>query len=145
MHNNVPEGPPYPIRSVFDGEYHYIRNLEPNEIYIEKHLMGSNGDGKLNNPYWATWVFASSDDEATYELVKRYTRRPAETLYHTAEDPFEMKNLINQDNLSDIQGRLASELDVWMKTQGDPGSAQDSLQALNASRRGEHRYIPPSK
>ncbi|HCP36615.1 MAG TPA: heparan N-sulfatase, partial [Verrucomicrobiales bacterium] len=113
--------------------------------YIEKHLMGSNGDGKLNNPYWATWVFASSDDEATYELVKRYTRRPAETLYHTAEDPFEMKNLINQDNLSDIQGRLASELDVWMKTQGDPGSAQDSLQALNASRRGEHRYIPPSK
>ncbi|MFL2922299.1 MAG: sulfatase [Limisphaerales bacterium] len=144
MHNNVPEGPPYPIRSVFDGEYHYIRNLEPNEIYIEKHLMGSNGDGKLNNPYWATWVFASSDDEATYELVKRYTRRPAETLYHTAEDPFEMKNLINQDNLSDIQGRLASELDVWMKTQGDPGSAQDSLQALNASRRGEHRYIPPS-
>ncbi|HID23205.1 MAG TPA: heparan N-sulfatase, partial [Planctomycetaceae bacterium] len=27
IHNNVPEGPPYPIRSVFDGRYRYIRNL----------------------------------------------------------------------------------------------------------------------
>lgn len=29
MHNNFPEGPPYPIRSVSDGEWRYIRNLTP--------------------------------------------------------------------------------------------------------------------
>ena len=144
MHNNVPEGPPYPIRSIFDGEYHYIRNLEPDEIYIEKHLMGSKGDGILNNPYWATWVFASAEDDATYQLIKRYTRRPAEALYHTAQDPYEMNNLIHQEKLSDIRNRLASELDSWMKSQGDPGSVQDSLKSLQASRRGEHLYTPPS-
>jgi hypothetical protein len=27
VHNNLPEGPRYPIRSVTDGHFHYIRNL----------------------------------------------------------------------------------------------------------------------
>ena len=36
-----------------------LRNLTPDEIYIEKHLMGISGDGSLNNPYWATWIFSS--------------------------------------------------------------------------------------
>lgn len=144
MHNNVPEGPPYPIRSVYNGEYHYIRNLEPDEIYIEKHLMGIQGNGRLNNPYWATWVSEAAGDEATYQLVKRYTRRPAETLYHTADDPYEMNNLIQQDNLGEVRALLAKELDEWMTSQGDPGSAQDSLESLQASRRGEHLFVPPS-
>ena len=48
MHNNIPEGPAYPIRSVTDGEFHYIRNLTPDETYIEKHLMGVKGDGLLH-------------------------------------------------------------------------------------------------
>lgn len=144
MHNNVPEGPPYPIRSVSNGDYHYIKNLESDEIYIEKHLMGTKGDGKLNNPYWATWVFESWENEATYRLVKRYTHRPAEALYHTAEDPYEMENLIHQKKLSAIRERLAHELDNWMESQGDPGSLQDRMKTLQASRRGEHLYAPYS-
>ncbi len=145
MHNNVPEGPPYPIRSVFNGEYHYIRNLRSNEIYIEKHLMGMKGDGKLNNPYWATWVFESFGNDAAYQLVKRYTVRPAEALYHTASDPYEMKNLIHDADLEETRNQLARELESWMKSQGDPGSPQDSLKSLEASRRGEHLYTPSSK
>ncbi|MBT5928236.1 MAG: sulfatase [Verrucomicrobia bacterium] len=145
MHNNVPEGPPYPIRSVYDGEYHYIRNLEPDEIYIEKHLMGVQGDGRLNNPYWATWVSEASANEATYQLVKRYTRRPSETLYHTATDPYEMNNRIDQEDLGVIRDRLSKELDKWMNAQGDPGAAQDSLKSLQASRRGQHLFVPPSE
>ena len=37
MHNNLPEGPRYPIRSITDGRFRYIRNLLPQELYIEKH------------------------------------------------------------------------------------------------------------
>ena len=37
IHNNLPEGPSYPIRSVSDGTFHYIRNLRSDELYIEKH------------------------------------------------------------------------------------------------------------
>jgi uncharacterized sulfatase len=143
LHNNIPEGPPYPIRSISDGEYHYLRNLSPDEIYIEKHLMGSSGDGSLNNPYWSTWVWSAWNDPRTYQLVKRYTRRPAEQLYHTANDPFEMTNLAGDSHHQTIQQRLSDELDRWMTEQGDPGAAQDTPQAIQAAKRGEHLYFPP--
>lgn len=142
LHNNIPEGPAYPIRSITDGRYRYIRNLTPDEIYIEKHLMGTQGDGGLNNPYWGTWVSEASTDPATYALVKRYTRRPAEELYSTAEDPFELNNRVSDPDLSQVRARLSTELDRWMKTQGDPGIPEDTPEAHQAAKRGEHLYSP---
>lgn len=144
VHNNVPEGPAYPIRTVSDGRYRYIRNLTPDEIYIEKHLMGSTGDGRLNNPYWATWVWAAWDDPTIYKLVKRYTRRPAEELYHTANDPFEMTNLAGDKQYDHVKHLLRAELDRWLVAQGDPGAPQDTDEAIQAAKRGEHLYSPPT-
>ena len=140
IHNNLPEGPRYPIRSVTDGKYRYIRNLLPDELYIEKHLMGG---GKLNNPYWATWVGADPIKQPeVYERVKRYMRRPAEQLYLTAQDPFEMTDLANSaDNVS-TQKRLSDALDTWMHAQADPGAAVDTVEALKASRKGKHLHGP---
>ncbi len=142
IHNNIPEGPPYPIRTVTDGEYRYIRNLLPHEIYIEKHLMGSRGNGALNNPYWSTWVFEAGNNPSTYNLIKRYTRRPAEEFYHTAGDAYEMTNLAGEGSLRKIRNRLSAELDRWMRAQGDPGVAQDTFEAIQAARKGEHLYGP---
>ncbi|MBC8354644.1 MAG: sulfatase [Planctomycetes bacterium] len=144
MHNNLPEGPSYPIRTVTDGTYRYIRNLRPDELYIEKHLMGTRGDGALNNPYWATWVWNSQTDPQTYALVKRYMMRPSEQLYHTAVDPYEMKNLATDSTSRPILSRLAEALDRWMRSQGDPGAPQDTMESLTAARRGKHRFVPPS-
>jgi len=143
MHNNVPEGPPYPVRSISDGNWHYLRNLRPDEIYIEKHLMGTKGDGGLNNPYWGTWVWHSQSDPRTYELVKRYTRRPAEQLYHTANDRAEMTNLASRPEHAKIQRRLSEALDKWMAAQGDPGAPQDLLETLQSARQLKHRFVPP--
>jgi uncharacterized sulfatase len=145
-HNNVPEGPAYPIRTVSDGEYRFIRNLLPDEVYIEKHLMGSKGSGELNNPYWATWVFDAWSNDAIYNLVKRYTRRPAEQFYHTAKDPYELKDLsavaIENVDLGRRRKRLQDALANWMEAQGDPGAAQDSNAALQAARQGKHLFGP---
>lgn len=141
-HNNIPEGPAYPIRTVSDGQYRYIRNLTPDEIYIEKHLMGWTGKGELNNPYWATWVREAWNNPHTYDLVKRYTHRPPEQLYDTAEDPYEMNNLIDDPKLAKVKTRLSAELDRWMKEQGDPGAPQDTHEAIQAAKRGEHMYGP---
>ena len=143
-HNNIPEGPAYPIRTICDGRYRYIRNLKPDEIYIEKHLMGISGDGSLNNPYWASWVWASWNDPRTYNLVKRYTSRPAEQLYHTAEDPYELSNLADDTSMAEIKVKLSAELDRWMTLQGDPGAPQDTHEAIQAARGGKHLYYPPS-
>lgn len=142
LHNNVPEGPPYPIRSVFDGRFRYIRNLAPERIYIEKHVMGVDGDGRLNNGYWPTWVWDASTSSHTYDLVKRYTRRPGEELYETAVDPFEFTNLADDPKHAAAKAALSAELDRWLASQGDAGAVHDTAKAVEASRKGNHPPIP---
>jgi len=104
--------------------------------------MGWAGNGELNNPYWATWIRDSWNNPNTYNLVKRYMHRPAEQLYNTAEDLYELKNLTDDPAFSDIKARLSAELDRWMKEQGDPGAPQDTHEAIQAARRGKHMYGP---
>ena len=144
-HNNIPEGPSYPIRTIFDGEHRYIHNLTPDEIYIEKHLMGVSGNGRLNNPYWATWVWGAWSNPRTYDLVKRYTHRPPEQLFHTSQDAYEMDNLANEPSLARIKSRLSAALDKWLTAQGDPGAPQDTHEAIRAAREGKHLFFPPEQ
>ncbi|WP_163326062.1 sulfatase family protein [Draconibacterium mangrovi] len=134
MHNNVPEGPAYPIRSVSDGKYHYIRNLSPENLYIERHLMAR----MPLNKYWPSWIFDASDDPEILDLVTRYQKRPAEELYNLVDDPDEMKNLSNQKEVSGIQKKLSKELDKWLKEQGDPGAGLDTYEELQNARKGNH-------
>lgn len=144
VHNNVPEGPPYPVRTISDGEYRYVRNLKPENLYIEKHLMGIKGDGKLNNPYWQTWIWDSWETPRTYQLVQRYMHRPAEMLYHTASDPYELQNLAGTESSAAVMKRLSEELDRWLVSQGDPGVEQDTPETHKAAKRGQHRFRPPA-
>lgn len=140
VHNNIPEGPAYPIRTVTNGEFRYIRNLSPDDIYIEKHLMGIRGDGTLNNQYWGTWMFESGQTNEAARLVKRYMKRPPEQLYHTAQDPHEQVNLAGDPRYSKIKDELSRELDLWMHDQNDPGLPLDTREAHAAAKRGEHIY-----
>jgi len=140
IHNNIPEGPAYPIRTVSDGTYRYIHNLKPDAVYIEKHLMGSRGSGELNNPYWATWIWDSYSRPATYRLVSRYVSRPEYQLYHTAEDPYEMTNLAGRPKQAVRQKRMREELRRWMQQQNDPGIPLDTEKAIQAARQGKHLY-----
>lgn len=134
MHNNIPEGPSYPIRAISDGRFRYIRNLTPERIYIEKHLMGG---GRLNNPYYATWLGADAKRTDIYHLLNRYMNRPAEELYLLEQDPYEMTNLIDDSQHAEILSKLRTELDQWMELQQDPGAEVDQLDSHRASKRGE--------
>ena len=69
--------------------------------------------------------------------------RPAEELYDTAADPFEMTNLAADRQHAQRKTQLGRELDRWMKAQGDPGAAEDTHQAIEAARKGKHLYGPP--
>ncbi|WP_319503398.1 sulfatase [uncultured Draconibacterium sp.] len=134
MHNNVPEGPAYPIRSTTDGRYHYIRNLSPEKLYIERHLMAR----MPLNKYWPSWVFDASDDPEILDLVTRYQKRPAEELYDLATDPNEMNNLIEREDLEGVKQKLSQKLDEWMDVQGDPGADLDTYEELNNAKKGKH-------
>lgn len=122
MHNNLPEGPPYPIRSVHDGRFHYLRNLTPAALYFEKHMMGTVEHG----PYWLSWVWKAAADAQALKIVERFMRRPAEELYDTQTDPLELNNLAADPRQAACKARLATELDRWLSEQRDPGAALDS-------------------
>ena len=139
MHNNYPEGPPYPIRSITDGEWRYIRNLTPETLYIEKHLMGRSE----HNPYWQTWVFTSTEKPEHQFLIERFMKRPAEELYHTAIDQFEMTNLAAEPDHVATKLRLSTTLDLILKEQGDPGIPLDTKAAHQAAARNAPLF--PSK
>lgn len=140
IHNNIPEGPGYPVRSVTNGRYHYIRNLNPDDIFIVKYMMGFDGERKLCNQYWPTWVYASADNKKAYELVKRYLHRPAEQLYDTQEDPYELNNLAENPDYADIKAELSARLDKWMNQQGDPGAVMDTEKYYQSAREKKHLY-----
>ena len=91
------------------------------------------------------WTRDAWKDPHIYKLVKRYMRRPAEQLYHTEVDPFELNNLAGDEKHAKLKVRLSGELDRWLEDQGDPGAAQDTQEALQASRRGKHLYHPKKK
>ena len=129
MHNNYPEGPSYPIRSIGDGEWRYIRNLAPERTYIEKHLMGRTE----HNPYWGSWMFTATENPHTLRLVERFLHRPAEELYHTAEDRFEMTNLAADPKHAETKARLAAALDRCLRDQLDPGVSLDTPEAFRAA------------
>ncbi|MCA9217164.1 MAG: sulfatase, partial [Planctomycetales bacterium] len=140
MHNNLPEGPAYPIRSITDGKFRYIRNLTPDELYVERHLMGG---GRLNNPYWSTWLGADPvTKKSVYDRAKRYMLRPAEQLYKTSDDPYELTDVGGDPQYQEVKKRLSARLDQWMREQSDPGKAVDTVEALKAARSGKHLHGP---
>jgi len=140
MHNNLPEGPAYPIRSISDGTHRYIQNLRPQEIYIEKHLMGN---AKHATGYWSSWMGVDPlTKPQTYELTRRYVSRPEEQLYHTVSDPYELKNLVEEQEYAQTRNELRAALERWMNDQNDPGAPVDTPEALKSARKGEHLHGP---
>ena len=125
MHNNVPEGKPYPIRSVVSKDYHYIMNLLPDSSYFEKHLEGSaHGDN-----WWKSWKDAAKTNQREAFLVNRFYYRPAEELYSIKDDPNQFNNLAADPKFHDEKMKLKAELEKWMTSQDDPGISVDTKAA----------------
>lgn len=128
MHNNLPEGPPYPIRSVTNGRYRYLRNLTPETEYAQRNMeetMHVNG-----HPYWPAWKKAAEEESRARELYVRFRNRPPEELYDISADPHCLANLAeNREHLL-VKTDLSHALDAWMKAEGDPGAALDTPEAF---------------
>ena len=140
MHNNVPEGPPYPIRGIVSQRWHFLRNLLPERLFLEKHMMG----GFRSNWFWETWLAATGPsgespiNRRAVDLVHRFLRRPAAELYDAAADPYQLSDLASESSLAPVRRRLSTELSRWMESQDDPGQALDSEEQWRAAREGRH-------
>jgi uncharacterized sulfatase len=122
MHNNVPEGNPYPIRSIISKDFHYIQNLTPDSTYIEKHIeAGAHGD-----TWWKSWKDAAKTNQREEFLVNRFYHRPSEELYLLKQDPNQFNNLANDPKFQNEKKKLKGALEKWMTSQNDPGIPVDT-------------------
>lgn len=116
VHNNIPEGPAYPIRAVSDGRYRLAWNLTPEQQYIEKHVENDN--------WFVSWK-QSADEHAQF-VVNRWHHRPEFELYDVTRDNFEFDNLADDKRYRKIKKRLLAALRKWMLAQGDTGIGMDA-------------------
>jgi arylsulfatase A-like enzyme len=123
IHNNHPEGPPYPIRAVRSGRFSFIWNLTPSADYNIKYTMSENPFPSLD--YWRSWVEKAEKDPAAARLIARYVRRPEEELYDLAADPWEQDNLAGRREYQATARELRAHLQNWMRQQKDSGADLD--------------------
>lgn len=108
----------YPMRSVRTPQWKYILNLHPEFAFTTHIDRAQNVDGAH---YWRSWERAALSSPHAAAIVKRYRERPAEELYNLANDPFEQDNLATDPAEAERRKSMRSELESWMKAQGDEG------------------------
>lgn len=123
IHNNIPEGPAYPIRSIRDNRYKLILNLTPEAEYHIKYIMTP---GK-NTALWDSWQEKAKVTEDARFITQRITNRPPVEFYDISTDPWELKNLAGDPAHAARIKTLTDELHRWMKQQGDEGAAMDKV------------------
>ncbi len=110
------------VRAVTDGEYRYIRNFHPHRHrgILAGYPHGQVGwqslfklkqAGKLNDVQSAYWTIP----------------QPVEELYHTAEDPWELNNLVNDPKHQDRLARMRKATLNKMREIGDTGLVPESM------------------
>lgn len=121
IHNNIPEGTAYPVRSIRDKRYKLIVNLTPEAPYFEKHLMN------INNPVgvWRVWTEAAKTDAHAQAMIERYVHRPAVEFYDLQADPWELNNLASDKKYAKQIAKMEQLLKAWMLQQGDTGASMD--------------------
>ena len=108
----------YPIRSVRDERWKYIRNLHP-EYYYSTHVdLAQEGNGP---GYFGSWLLEAKQNPSAAALLLRYHEHPAEELYDLAADPYELKNLATNPQFAAQLAALRGQVDAWMKESGDEG------------------------
>ncbi|HMR18909.1 MAG TPA: sulfatase [Sphingobacterium sp.] len=121
IHNNIPEGPPYPMRSIRTGEYKLILNLTPKKKNHIKYMMNPNHKGS----YWNGWVAQAKGNENDQKLIDRIEQRPRVQFYDLKNDPYELVNLAEEEKYASLIDTYRNQLKKWMKQQGDTGVSMD--------------------
>ena len=121
IHNNIPEGPAYPVRGIRSARYKLIENLTPEAKFHIKYTMNPNDKGDV----WASWVEQGKTSSEAKSLTQRIVNRPPMEFYDLKNDPYELKNLAQNADYADMVQEYDIKLKQWMKEQGDPGASID--------------------
>ncbi len=120
IHNNIPEGTAYPIRSIQDKKYKLILNLLPENEYNIKYMTVP------GNTMWSSWLTKAQNDEKAKFLTDRFIKRPAIELYDLENDVWELNNIAHLPEHAERIEIMRSALESWMEQQGDRGILMDT-------------------
>jgi arylsulfatase A-like enzyme len=109
-------------RSVRDGRYKYIRNYRPDRPYSQHQGYGDNSNIMRE---WRRLAAAGELNEAQSLFMRE--RKPAEELYDTQADPFELNNLADEAAHAERLDQLSAELDAWMLEIRDLGIVPEGM------------------
>jgi len=108
----------YPIRGIFKGGFLYLRNFAP-----DRWPAGNPETGYLNcdgSPTKTECLKARRDPATRRYWEWAFGKRPAEELYHVAEDPDCLKNLAENAACGETKRALRDQMERELREQGDP-------------------------
>jgi arylsulfatase A-like enzyme len=108
----------FPQRSVRGPRYHFVLNLHPERKWTT-HFTRVPGIPDSHKEIWDSWVARAGTDPQAARLVKLIEHHPAEELYDTQADPYELTNLADRPALRPVLEALRQELRQWREAQGD--------------------------
>ena len=110
------------LRSVRDGRYKYIRNYMPQRPYAQSQSYGDNSDIMRE---WRRLAAAGELNESQALFMREH--KPAEELYDTETDPYELNNLADDPAQADRLAELSAALDAWMLDVRDLGVVPEAM------------------
>jgi len=121
--NTRPGGYGYPMRSVQDEDFLYIRNLHPERYPAGVDpVFGDTGNGP------AKAYMSFHRDEYPKEVFERaFGLRPAEELYDLRNDPGCLHNVAGEAAYRGVRKRMVKKLARWMKRTDDPRTDPDDM------------------
>lgn len=118
---------PYPQRSIIKqmdngDQYKYIRNFKPDRWpigHIDNNFPDIDGGP---TKAWYLNNFCNSEYQPYMDLA--FGKRPYEELYKLNNDPWEINNLVENEDFQEVKNELSNQLDSILITTGDPRMEQ---------------------
>ncbi len=106
----------YPLRSVVNKRYRYVRNVYPELNFT---VQSDHNPAAGGHPMWRSWVALAQTDDAARNFILNYHQRPAEELYDLYTDPTEQNNLAGDPAHAQTLRKLRAVTDGWVRQSGD--------------------------
>ena len=108
-------------RTARGKRFRYIRNAFP-----EQPLTAASAYRRETHPLWHLMQLLEGQNRLGPIPAKLTEPRPAEELYDTENDPFEIHNLADAPEYASVLKRMRRALDDWVRRTGDLGPQGDS-------------------
>lgn len=118
-------------RSVFDGRYIYIRNFMPQLPYIQNAVIFNKGKWSYDELFRV-----KSESTLPPEAKDMFEPKPVEELYDLRQDPWELNNLIAEDEHRERVKALRTKLHTWMTGHRETGLLNEGEMMVRAAQKG---------